>query len=164
MNTINLTGQFALNELNLVDPIITVEDVKYNYPSMNVTVNVTLRGDNYEHNRDLKSVPFTTALTESEIEDVVTDALNNRLNTPPAPNGYGIVIPSDYQWAFPIEIAGYTCELKDLNGTKYVDASYLTWKPFLDEFDKDLPGYKALKKSLLPIFTYAKTDPEIIVL
>jgi hypothetical protein len=43
-----------------------------------------------------------------------------------------------------------------------VEASYLDWKPFLDEFDK-IPNIKT-KKMFWPIFVYAKTNPEIIPL
>lgn len=164
MNTITLTGDFSLYELQLSNPVVKIEEVRYNYASMLVVVNITLTGTNYKHNRDMLPVSFTDALTEQDIETMVEDALNGRLNTPPASNGYGIVIPAAFQWAFPIEIAGYRCELKDSNGTKYVEASYLMWKPFLDEFDKDLPGYKTSKSSLMPIFIYAKTNPEIITL
>lgn len=162
MNTITLTGEFSLYELNISDPVVTVEEVRYNYQTNNVVVNITMTGSNYKHNRDLLPVAWTSPLSQAEIEDLVTDALNGRINTPPVSNGYGIVIPEKFQWVFPIEISGFTCQLNDLNGTKYVEASYLTWQPFLDEFDK--AAKQELKNRLYPIFTYAKTNPEIIPL
>jgi hypothetical protein len=162
MNNITLTGDFSLYELNLSNPVVTVEELRYNYQTNNLVVNITLTGSNYKHNRDLLPVHFESVLSNEEIEDLVIDALNGRINTPPASNGYGIVIPERFHWVFPIVVSGFTCELNDLNGVKYVEASYLTWQPFLDEFDKNPKS--ELKSTLYPIFTYAKTNPEIIPL
>lgn len=76
--------------------------------------------------------------------------------TPPASNGYGIEIPEEYQWAFPIRLNGFVVELKDLNGVKYCEASGLSWDEFVTEFDK--PQNNDYRLSVLPIWQYAMTQ------
>lgn len=71
----------------------------------------------------------------------------------PESNGFGIEIPQQYQWAFPVNCNGYIVELKDKNGVKYCEASGLTWTDFIDEFNK--PINATFRLSLLPIWTYA---------
>lgn len=82
--------------------------------------------------------------------------------TPPASNGYAIVIPQDFQWVFPVKIEGYTIPMFDFTGKKVVEASYLQWKQAFDAFDKTQNS--DYKNAMMKIFIYAKTNPEIIAL
>lgn len=82
--------------------------------------------------------------------------------TPPASNGFAIVIPTEFQWVFPVKIEGYTIPMFDFAGKKVVEASYLLWKKAFDAFDKTQNS--DFKNQLMKIFIYAKTNPEIIAL
>ena len=83
--------------------------------------------------------------------------------TPPASNGYGIIIPEKFQWCFPITVDGYIVVLKtDSNDVKYCEASGLTWTGFINEMDKSKNAN--LKASLFPIWEYAIATTEILVL
>lgn len=153
-----LTGTYTIEDLVIKDPEVTVESVNYIIPRKSVAITIRMV-NSYDFVRSFET-PYDDFLTTEEINQLVLDALEKRLNTPPESNGFYIVIPVQFQWAFPIKIAGFECPVIDRDGKKVVEASYLTWQSFLDEFDK--PGYTDLKSALYPIFEYAKTNPEII--
>jgi hypothetical protein len=79
--------------------------------------------------------------------------------TPPASNGYGVVIPSEFHWAFPIRLNGFIVELKDKAGVKYCEVSGLSWTEFISEFDK--PQNNDYRLSVLPIWQYAMAQASI---
>lgn len=94
-----------------------------------------------------------------------SDVLNPPSYTPPPSNGYGIEIPSQYHWAFPINLNGFVIELKDKNGVKYCESSQMGWTDFVNEFDK--PQNNDYRLSVLPIWQYALTkvaDNDYIIL
>lgn len=79
-----------------------------------------------------------------------------RLNTtPPTSNGKGLVIITRFQWVFPLKLNGFTVEMKDQNGTKYIEKSVLTWQNFLDEINADYND--DFKLMLDPLIQYLKT-------
>lgn len=165
METISLTGDFTLNELNVKDPIITLTQLKYNYDAMTVVISIRMKNseNTYLHERDLPPISFTELLTDSELEYYITEALNQRLKAAPASNGYAIVIPTNLQEFFPVKIEGYVIPMFEHNGQKVVEASYLNWKAAIDTFDKQV--HSDYKEALYKIFLYAKgPNVEIIQL
>lgn len=156
----NLIGSYTFQGISLKDPKITLLSVRYIYSSMTAIIEIQMKSEAYDYIRNLSQVPFQNAFTNEDIESLILQAFASELNAPPESNGYFIVIPDQMQWVFPITISGYTCPLIEVNSKKCVEASYLQWKSFLDEFDKEI--YLDYKQRLMPIFEYAKTNPEII--
>lgn len=93
---------------------------------------------------------ITSNYTELEPIDLDSTPIDT---TPPPSNGYGIEIPEQFQWAFPIRLNGFIVELKDKDGIKYCEVSGLSWTAFINEFDK--PYNNDYRLSVLPIWQYA---------
>jgi hypothetical protein len=82
--------------------------------------------------------------------------------TPPASNGIGLTIITRFQWVFPFRLNGFTIEMKDSNGTKYVEKSVLGWSEFTKELNK--PQNDDLKLMLAPLIDYLRnTAVEITI-
>lgn len=91
------------------------------------------------------------------------DELIKPINTtPPASNGNGLVIPTRFQWAFPITLNGFTIELKTKGADRYVEQSILTWADFNKELRKaQNDDFRALIK---PIRDFLVNQATVITL
>lgn len=83
--------------------------------------------------------------------------------TPPQLTGYGVVIPTEFLWAFPnnkfiLHGTGFEIPLTIGSYGKAVDAAYLVWKSFLTEIWK--PENKTVFDILEPVWLYCETEAE----
>lgn len=101
---------------------------------------------------------FLNRLKELEIENEVEDLESFQIYlTPPQMSGYGVVIPSQFEWVFKNDkftIGDFVVNFNRVNNQLVVDIAYLEWQAFKDELDA--PQNKTVKESLEDIWDYVK--------
>lgn len=81
--------------------------------------------------------------------------------TPPQMSGYGVIIPSQFEWVFKNDkftIGDFVVNFNRVNNQLVVDTAYLEWQAFKDELDT--PQNKTVKESLMDIWDYVAKQIE----
>jgi hypothetical protein len=83
--------------------------------------------------------------------------------TPPPLSGYGVIIPSQFLWAFPndkfiLHGTGFEIPLTQTSQGKAVDAAYLEWPAFLAEIWK--PEHQTVFDILEPVWLYCEQQAD----
>ena len=82
MESISFTGKFKIEKsLKVVDPIVTVKSIFYDFDSGLATVTVLMENEKYSHSRELDRFPFTKELTIEDIKTEVQNLFDNKKDT-----------------------------------------------------------------------------------
>jgi hypothetical protein len=106
---------------------------------------------------------FSIGFERNDLAEYYEEILDLNAPVPPQPTGYGVVIPTEYLWAFPnnkfiLHGTGFEIPLTVGSYGKAVDAAYLTWEAFLVEIWK--PENKTVFDILEPVWLYCETEAD----
>jgi hypothetical protein len=162
------------NNTTILNPTITLN---WFFAMPNIIVSANFINNKNSYNRIIGHFEFNTNWVfisnpensndvNKHFENISIDDLSIQDLTyyqPPQPTGYGVVIPTEYLWAFPnnkfiLHGTGFEIPLTVGSYGKAVDAAYLTWEAFLVEIWK--PENKTVFDILEPVWLYCETEAD----
>jgi hypothetical protein len=106
---------------------------------------------------------YSTGVEREDLPDYYEEVQDPDAPTPPEITGSGVIVPSQFLWAFPndkfiLHGTGFEIPLAQTSQGKAVDTAYLEWPAFLAEIWK--PEHQTVFDILEPVWLYCEQQAD----